>query len=311
MYNLTKVSWRQHSSGELAHAERPLWPAWILAFLFFSFLFYHSYQLISNEHLQFRDNVLFQADIQRTILNTASNQGYHPRTSVHPLFLILVHLPGSFLSRVSHLSPWIVSIVFTSLCGSMIVAFSYLFFIKITAPRSRAVLYALIMGLTSSHFFFSLIPETFIFGAASLVLFYLLLASFRSESYLAPAAVLVAGVTVTNFIPALLGYLLYLPGNTKLAAKKMLRFSMLFLTFLVLVNLAQIAFYPFSEFVFFKTIKKNRNALRFQKQRSRSTGEQSKSRKICSRTMWSHQNSKFSETGDLLGSLLVVLVRFG
>ena len=121
--------------------------------------------------------------------------------SVHPFAFLILRPPTWFLSLLLNGDKVHAAILLNSLVGGACVYLAWLFFKRRTSNNAFALLLAALLGLSNSHLILSTFLETYIFSAAALIAFVLLLETERSTlRQLVPAGLLVFGITITNFI---------------------------------------------------------------------------------------------------------------
>jgi hypothetical protein len=146
---------------------------------------------------------VFDADPRRVVHDIGRVGGTHYRTKVHPLFVLLVNPPGALLKAVVG-RPRIAALLLNAAANAFAVLLLYGLLIRLGLRRARSALWSVLFATTSSQVFFGIVPETYAFSGASLLLLFLVFA--RAESgWLSrvAAAVLSFGVTVTNLVAAL------------------------------------------------------------------------------------------------------------
>jgi hypothetical protein len=126
--------------------------------------------------------------------------------SVHPLSLIiirpLVGLVSNPMGEYYELGGMLVTSAVAGLCVFM----SWLFVKRATESKTHAFLFAILLGSTAAHLIFGSLTENYIYGAASLILFFLLIqAGEKRFSILLPAGLLLFGITISNIAQGLIG----------------------------------------------------------------------------------------------------------
>jgi hypothetical protein len=147
------------------------------------------------------NNLLFGGDLLRVIEDIAVFDTPHWRTVPHPNFLIIFNPLGVALAHFS--SPQIATAVFLASAGSLAVALMHLNLIAAGLPRVTASLWAITLGASGTQLIFSVVPETYIFSAATLLFLTLMLqtrAGGMRESVL--GGVMAMSILITNVIPA-------------------------------------------------------------------------------------------------------------
>jgi hypothetical protein len=164
----------------------------------------------------FRDNDrVFDADTPNRIICLTRPEGAHYLTRLHPLFVILLNPAGLALRGLLELLGLVArpgrvaALGLTSAAGAVGVAALFLLLRRAGLERLFALLWALVFALSSSQTFWGVVPETFVFSGASLLVLLLAWAPPRASGPLRAAAGVVAfGTAATNL--ALVGLLPFL-----------------------------------------------------------------------------------------------------
>lgn len=129
--------------------------------------------------------------------------------AVHP-FAFLILRPLTFLLALFlNGDRFHAAILLNSLGGGLCVYLAWLFFKRRTGNAAYALLIAAILGLSNSHLILSTFPETYIFSAAVLIAFLLLIQTEQSSlKQLVLIGLLTFGITITNFVQTCIAYLL-------------------------------------------------------------------------------------------------------
>lgn len=151
------------------------------------------------------NSVLFEADAGPWMKILAGPEVGAVR-SVHPLSLIiirpLVRLISSPMGEYYELGGMLVTSAAAGLCVFM----AWLFVKRATDSKTHAFLFAILLGSTAAHLIFGSLTENYIYGAASLVFFFLLIQSNETRfSFLIPAGLLLFGVTISNIAQGVIG----------------------------------------------------------------------------------------------------------
>lgn len=149
------------------------------------------------------DGVLFEIDTRRAVTDIAQFAGNHYRTSVHPLFELLVNPPAEIIQMITH-SSILAAVLLNSLAGAVSSALAYIFFLLVSKNRLNSTLLAVFFAVSSSHFLHSIIPDTSVFATLSLLATYLLFAwTLARKKITLPlwiaAGIWTLGTTTTNF----------------------------------------------------------------------------------------------------------------
>jgi hypothetical protein len=145
------------------------------------------------------NSVLFEADAGPWMTILASPDGDVVNRSVHPLTLLiirpLVRLVAGFMGEYWQLGGMLVSAAVGGLCVFM----AWLFIKRATNSKTYAFIFSILLGSTATHLLFGSLTENYIFGAAALIFFFLLIqADEKRFSCSIPAGLLLFGITITN-----------------------------------------------------------------------------------------------------------------
>lgn len=152
------------------------------------------------------NTVLFEADAGPWMEILASPAGGSVGRAVHPLSLIiirpLIRLVAGIMGEHYALGGMLVTSAIAGLCVFVI----WLFVKRATDSKTYAFLFAILLGSTSTHLLFGSLTENYIFGAASLIFFFLLIQKNETRfSILVPAGLLLFGITITNIAQGIIG----------------------------------------------------------------------------------------------------------
>ena len=226
-------------------------PGILLALAFFVLYFYFGLQLNRLSAAQV-DN-LFEADVGSWIrrISGPGERDFVMR-GPHP-FAYFVFRPFGWLLNLITKDPTISAILLNTFAGGMCVYLAWLL-IKRHFNNSRYALFvAGLLGLSTSHFFFGAVVETYIFSALSMLLFFLLLeADRRSILPLILAGTLTFGITITNFIQDGIGFLVHRPRW-----RDSFRFFAWAISLSVILSILHAAMYPSSKLFFLLSSTQN------------------------------------------------------
>jgi hypothetical protein len=235
-----------------------LLPSIILFVCFFSFYFSLANQIGQSAIYQQITNFI-EFDSQRVIKDIAVFSTDHFRTEVHPIFLLLVNLPGSLLTLITNSSQLSAQIIIV-FAGSLCVALSYILFFIIGKNKINAFLLSIMFGFSSAQIIFSSIPESSSISALSLMpTYFVFLLSLKRKKvnflYWSIAGICAFGITATNFIQTIICYMVALISMKSPLSKKDLIFKFTnFAGFCILVaavlSLIQKVIYPYSSIFF-------------------------------------------------------------
>lgn len=193
------------------------------------------------------DDIFFDADglNWRLRLTTDTWRDFYWR-SVHPFVLLLlkppVDLAGFFLKGNKLFGAYVIVAMGGALCVFLI----WRIFKKTSGNTLYASLIAAMLGLSTSHLIFGSLIESYVFLAASLLLFYLFLVEEKPLSTLTLAALPAIGITHSNFAQNVIALFAVRPN-----IKTVFRFVASVLVLLVLLSLLNNLIYPDAHPFFF------------------------------------------------------------
>lgn len=153
-------------------------------------------------------DILFEIDTPRSVDDFARFHGGHDRTSVHPIFVLLVNPVGSLTALVLG-SRVAAAILLNSLFGASGVALAFLLFRRFTGDDFNAILLSLALGFSASHLVCGIVPSATALAACTLLLAHVIfLASLkRGQARMGTwilVGILCMGVTTTNLAQPLI-----------------------------------------------------------------------------------------------------------
>ncbi len=190
----------RYSPGE-GSAKVRLWAALVLLVVFSS-VYYMSGSALAATPAFEENDVMFQLDTQRTVNDMTFYGGFHYRTKVHPVFVLMVNPVGEMLQRITG-DPELAAVLLSSILGAAGIALFFLLVSTFLATTTTAFLLAVFFGVTSSQSLLSNIPGTSSLAVCSLLVTLIIFAySLRRKTVpLIPwilAGVFSLGVTTTN-----------------------------------------------------------------------------------------------------------------
>jgi hypothetical protein len=236
---------------------------WIIAglifLLFFGIYFGLSRQLVQNTPIAKYDDILFEIDTARAIIDMTVFSGNHYRTEVHPIYVLLVNpfaeLVGKFISP----DP-ITAIFINALFGAAGTALAYLIFRLMRIKRFSAALFCALFGFSTSQIFLSAIPDTASLAVLTLLFTYTLFIYTLEYTTVhdwiwISAGILTLGVTTTNFAQTFILYALIQlktdkQQNLRVTLWKIARYALIVIAITVLLALLQKWIYPSSTLFF-------------------------------------------------------------
>lgn len=193
------------------------------------------------------NTVLFEADAGPWMEILASPEGGSVGRAVHPLSVItirpLIRLVAGMMGDHYALGGMLVTSAVAGLCVFMV----WLFVKRATDSKTYAFLFAILLGSTSTHLLFGSLTENYIFGAASLIFFFLLIQSNETRfSVLVPAGLLLFGITITNIAQGIIGLFF-----NKFGFRRLIQYGVTVLAFGVLLTVLVSVFNPGKQGLFF------------------------------------------------------------
>ena len=194
-----------------------------------------------------KNTVLFEADAGPWMTILASPESAPINRAVHPLSLILarplVRLFSGWMGEHYALGGMIAVSVIAAACVFMI----WLFVKRATHSDTYAFLFALLLGSTATHLLFGSLTENYIFGAAALIFFFLLVQSNETRfSFLVPAGLFLFGITITNMAQGVIALFF-----NRFGFKRLVQYSLLVLSLGVLLTSLTDIIYPKFQTLFF------------------------------------------------------------
>jgi len=156
------------------------------------------------------NNVFFRMDACRAIFDMTCPDSPHPRTTVHPLYVLMVTPLGTVLNALLD-NRTCAAVMLNAALGAIGVALSYFLFLGCTGRLLISTFLAGVFGCTMGHLIISSVPETGSLAVMSLALNYILFyhsaRSLSLSSWLwIPVGVFCLGVTTTNLAQPLIGF---------------------------------------------------------------------------------------------------------
>ncbi|MDP1547675.1 MAG: hypothetical protein Q8L87_16830, partial [Anaerolineales bacterium] len=193
------------------------------------------------------NTVLFEADAGPWMEILASPASAAINRSVHPLSLILIRplirLLAGIMGEHYALGGMLVTSAIAGLCVFMV----WLFVKRATNSKTCAFLFAILLGSTATHLLFGSLTENYIFGAASLIFFFLLIqAGEKRFVILVPAGLLLFGITITNIAQGMIGLLF-----NKFGFRRLMQYGLLVLGCGVILTIFTSMLYPNKQTLFF------------------------------------------------------------
>lgn len=162
---------------------------------------------------------------------------------VHPLAFLIFRPPVWLLSILLNGNKFYAALLFNSMLGGVCVFLTWSFFKQRTNNSTYALLIAGLLGLSSSHLILSVFLESYLFSAAALIIFLLLLQrEDKPLAHLVPAGLLSFGITITNFIQTCIMFFI-----TTLQVKTVFKYALIVPILAAPLALVQDILYPPSD----------------------------------------------------------------
>jgi len=242
LFATQSAKWIERQNSEFAYRLQRNLPGLLLAsaITVSTFLLSTAFRATS---IQQMDNYFDTDSLTWINLITASTQDLVPLRAVHPLAFFIFRPLAWLVSQVLNGNRIYSANLLNSIFGGACVYFTWLFFKKRKNNTAYALLIAALLGISSSNLILSTFLESYIFSAAVLIGFMLLLQSEKqSMTGLVSAGILALGITVTNFAQICIGYFFLNPG-----IKKIIKYVTLVLGIATILVFAQHFIYPTSE----------------------------------------------------------------
>ncbi len=193
------------------------------------------------------NSVLFEADAGPWMTILASPEGDVVNRSVHPLTLLiirpLVRLVAGFMGDHWSLGGMLVAAATSGLCVFM----AWLFIKRAANSKTYAFIFSILLGSTATHLLFGSLTENYIFGAAALIFFFLLIQEDEKRfAVLIPSGLLLFGITITNIVQGVIGLFF-----NKFGFRRLAQFTILVLALGTLLTTVTSAIYPDTQTFFF------------------------------------------------------------
>ncbi|HET7143285.1 MAG TPA: hypothetical protein VFI68_04615, partial [Anaerolineales bacterium] len=193
------------------------------------------------------NSVLFETDAGPWMEILGSPAGDALNRSVHPLVLItlrpLVRIVGVLLGDQWRFAPILLAAAMSGLCVFM----AWLFVKRATGASTYAFIFAILLGSTATHLLFGSLTETYVFGTASLIFFFLLIQAGESRfSVLLPAGLLLFGITISNIAQGVIGLFF-----NKFGFRRLVHFCILVIAAGVTLTVLTSALFPNRQTFFF------------------------------------------------------------
>ncbi len=173
----------------------------------FFFVVYFIFAAIFNQPAFDVDDIFFDSDglLWRTRFTTDDYHDYYGR-SVHPFVLLLLRPLVALVSFFLKGDKLAAAFVLVAFAGALCVFLAWFFVKHITGNSLYAVLIASLLGGSAAHLVFGSLIETYIFLAAVMMTFLVLLLKNAPFITLISVGLVSFGITLTNFVQVVIAY---------------------------------------------------------------------------------------------------------
>ncbi|OGO26858.1 MAG: hypothetical protein A2W33_00650 [Chloroflexi bacterium RBG_16_52_11] len=219
-------------------------PGLILA-LFFVCVYTYLGLRLNHPGIDTTDNFL-DADNFTWMRRIAWENGYqYEMRGPHP-FAYLIFRPLGWIFNLFLQNPFLSALLLNTLTGGLCVFLAWIFVKDRFQNKIYALLIAALMGSTTSHLWFGSVIESYIFSAAALMSFFVLLQSKKDATCgLILAGLVTFGITLTNVLQTFIGFLV-----TRPKIKGLIRYAGIVISLGLILSLIQSAWYPSSKLFF-------------------------------------------------------------
>ena len=150
----------------------------------------------------------FGSDVARVWNNLTDRYSDHHRTSVHPLFSLFVSLPCLFAHKFLGLEKLTAVSLLLAINASALTSVMYYLLFFVTKRLLDTVLFLALFLLSMSFLMWSRVPETFPFGATSMLVPFIIITIPRireKENIQIISSIVTMGITITNWMSGILG----------------------------------------------------------------------------------------------------------
>jgi len=160
----------------------------------------------------------------------------------HP-FAFFIFRPIGWVANLFFRDPNRSATFLNAFAGGLSIFLAWVFIKTQSGHRTYALMIAALLGLSTSHFVFGSIVESYIFSAVALIGFFLLLLVRKESTGALIAISLVSfGITITNFVQTFIGFFV-----TRSRWREIFRFAGLAVSMGVILTLIHVVWYPFSK----------------------------------------------------------------
>jgi hypothetical protein len=238
-------------------------PGIVLALIFFTIYTFIGLRL-NNLSVDTADNFLDADNSSWMTRISAPNGSSLEMRAPHPFAYFVFRPLGWFLNLFTQ-SPPLSAILLTTFTGALCVFMAWIFIKRQFQDSIYALLIASLLGLSTSHIFFGSVIETYIFSAAALIGFILVIQK-SPDSMLAPVtmSLITFGITLTNFVQNFIAFLIsqtlkvshpeHQSGKTqktfRVSLLRVFRFTAFTISLGILISVIHAAWFPSSKLFF-------------------------------------------------------------
>jgi hypothetical protein len=193
------------------------------------------------------DDIFFDSDglLWRTRFTTDIYRDYYWR-SVHPFVLLIIRPLVSLSALLVKGDKLYAAYVLVALAGALCVFLAWYFVKHVTGNSFYALLIASLLGASAAHLAFGSLIETYIFLAAIMMVFLVLLLKDKPLSALVLTGLLSFGITITNFAQTAIAFIF-----VKRDFKQWLKYGLIVGALVIPLALLNNIVYPNSQPYFF------------------------------------------------------------
>lgn len=246
MVQLHASTWRQgYEPGGFIKPARSILPGLALAGTFF-FLYLLTASIFNQPAFDV-DDIFFDADglLWRMRFATPEYRDYYWR-AVHPYVLLIIRPLVGIVSFLLGRDRLAAAFVLTALTGALCVFLLWYFIKRVTGNNLYALLTAALLGGTTAQWIFSSLIETYIFLAATALIYTTLLLRKSSMTALIITGAVSFGITITNFAQTVIAFI-----TVKMDFWKWVRYGLIVAALTIPLTVLNNIVYPDSQPYFF------------------------------------------------------------
>ena len=156
---------------------------------------------------RYAQDTWFDADVSRVVSDMTSRNSSHFRTSVHPLFSLLLYPVTALIKVTFGISATSAAGIVLAFGAAALLAVFFILLRLMECRRLDALAFTLLLGTSASSIFFSGVPDTFMLGSTSILVALSLAAvaarRYVAESWFVVVSALTLSFTTTNWMAGL------------------------------------------------------------------------------------------------------------